>query len=206
MSRRLNLYGFSLAQMRRLFGSRDEVALGRILEGLTQDSNHWPSDQLVEVGEIVRQAVLRGIPFPGLQEESHLHAVAAGAMAAYEQDWLITDASAYHDSALEQGLWGQFGKYARPEIKAFLRGLVEGVPLFGQQPPSDGSAYAAVSLEKLRFFQKGLGDLLVQVEYRVGQRKSPTDEDRAAIEFATEFCGWIDQVIEAERDLWFTFG
>lgn len=205
MSRRLNLYGFSLAQMRRLFGSRDEKAQERILESLSQESNHWRTDQLVELGGIIQRAIMTGVPFRGLQEETDLHGVAAGALAAYEQDWLVTNASMYHDSALEAGLWGQFGKYARPEIKAFLRGLVEGVPLFGQQLSPDASAYAAISLEKLRFFQKGLDDLRVQVEYRVGRRKSPADDDSDAIDFANGFCEWIDQIIEAEKDLWFTF-
>ncbi|SIN79589.1 hypothetical protein SAMN05444166_0907 [Singulisphaera sp. GP187] len=31
------------------------------------------------------------------------------------------------------------------------------------------------------------------------------DEVMAAIDFATEFCQWINQLVEAEKDLWFSF-
>ena len=164
------------------------------------------ADEHDGVGEIVEQAIRHGIPFPDLRAETHLHALAASALAGDDQDWLVTDASHYHASALEDGLWRRFGRLARPEVKGFLRGLVEGVPLFGQEPADDGTAYAAIGLEKLRFFRKGLEDLREQVAYRVGRKGSPSEGDREAAEFIGEFCGWVDQVVEAERDLWSQFG
>src|SRR5436305_9413490 len=79
-----------------------------------------------------------------------------------EQEWLVTDASVYHATAPEDGLWRQYGRYARSEIKAFLRDLVEGVPLFGQRPPDDAPD-AAIGLEKLHSFRAGLEDFRAQV-------------------------------------------
>jgi hypothetical protein len=205
MSLRLNLYGFSLGQMRRLFRSQDERAARRICDRLAADHPHGPEEELRQVSKIIERAIMSGVPFTGLDAETNLHSVAACALAIDEQDWLATHASNYHATAVE-ALRRQYGRYARPEIKAFLRGLWEGVPLFGRQPPSDGSAYAAISLEKLRSFQGGLVDLRDQIVYRVGRKRDPSGDDRAAAEFITEFCGWVDQIKEAEQDLWFMQG
>jgi hypothetical protein len=205
MSRRLNLYGFSLGQMRRLFRSRDEQAVRRIHDRLATEQRHWRPEEVQQVSEIVERAISIGVPFAGLEAETYLHASAAGALAGDEQERLVTDASVYHATALEDGLWRQYGRYARPEVKAFLRGLVEGVPLFGQRAPED-EPYAAISLEKLRSFRAGLEDFREQVIYRIGRKNDPTEEDRAASEFVPEFCGWIDQIREAGRDLWYVTG
>ena len=208
MSERLNLYGFSLPRMRRLFRSQDVGAARRIRDRLASDHPHWPQEQLRAVAEVVERAVMTGVPFAGLGEETHLHWLAANALAGDEQEWLVTPASVYHASALRDGLWRRYGKYARPEVRAFLRGLVEGVPLFGQSFPSihetDGLVYAAIGVEKLRSFGPGLADLREQVVYRAGRKKGPSDEDRAAAEFVTEFCDWIEEIREAGRDLWYS--
>jgi hypothetical protein len=204
MSSRINMYGFSLARMRRLFRSRDEGAARRIRDRLAAEHPDWRPDERRDVGEVVERAIMEGVPFPGLGVESHTHSLAARVLAGHEQEWLPTHASIYHVSAVE-GLWRRFGRRARPEVRAFLRGLVEGVPLFGQQPPGGESTYAAVSLEKLRSFQPGLADLLAQVAYRVG-RMTPNPGDEGPVEFASGLCDWVDQIVEAGRDLWFTVG
>ena len=135
------------------------------------------------------------------------HWLAANALAGHEQEWLVTPASVYHASALRDGLWRRYGKYARPEIRPFPQGLGEGVPLFGRTfSPVDETAclvYAAISLEKLRSFGPGLADLREQVVYRVGRKADPSDEDQAAASFITEFRDWIDQIREAGLDLWY---
>lgn len=203
MSERLNLYGFSLSRMRRLFRSQDLGAVDRMRDRLASGGLHRPPEEIQAVSEIIERAVMNGVPFVGLETETHRHWLAANAMAGDEQEWLATPASVYHASALADGLWPRYGRYARPEIRAFLRGLVEGVPLFGLRSPSGGPAYAAISLEKLRSFQVGLADLREQVVYRVGRKKDPDDDDMAASEFVTEFCEWVDQIREASLDLWF---
>jgi hypothetical protein len=150
---------------------------------------------------------MTGVPFAGLGEETHRHWLAAYALAGHDQEWLATPASLYDASALRDGLWRRYGRHARPEIRAFLRGLVEGVPLFGQSLPSveetDCPVYAAIGVEKLRSFGPGLADLREQVTYRVGKKKAPSEEDEEASEFVVEFCGWIDQIREAGLDLWY---
>lgn len=208
MSERLNLYGFSLARMRRLFRSQDVEAVNRIRDRLVGDHPHSPPAQLDATCDVIQRAIMTGVPFAGLDCETHAHWLAANALAGDGQDWMATSASVYHASALRDGLWRRYGKYAQPEARAFLRGLVEGVPLFGRSfPPVDETdclVYAAVSGEKLRSFGPGLADLREQVTYRVGRKKDPSDEDRAAAEFVTEFCEWIDEIREAGLDLWYS--
>src|SRR4051794_21355823 len=201
MSVRLNLYGFSLSRMRRLFKSQDHEAVSRIRDRMANDRSHLRRDELQGVSEILEKAVMTGVPFAGLGVETHEHWLAADALARYDQEWLCTAASGYHASAVRD-LW-PYGKHARPEIRAFLRGLVEGVPLFGQRLPSDGLVYAAISGEKLRSFEPGLADLREQVVYRAGRKKDPFDDDAAAATFVTGFCDWINQIREAGLDLWY---
>jgi hypothetical protein len=189
--------------MRSLFRSQDVDAVKRLRDRIAGDAAHGPREQLDEASGIVDRAVMTGAPFAGLECETHAHWLAANALAGDGQDWLATSASAYHASALRDGLWRKYGKYARPEARAFLRGLVEGVPLFGQRLPSDGLVYAAVSLEKLRAFGPALADLREQVVYRVGRKSDPSGEDQDAAELATELCEWIDQIREAGLDLWY---
>lgn len=206
MSRRLNLHGFSLPQMRRLCGSRDEAAVRQLRDRIAADFGHLPGGQRGQLAGVIERAVFEGVPFPDLPAETSLHALAAGLLAAHGQEWLTTGASVYRASALEEGLWGRYRQHASPEARAFLRGLVEGIPLFGRQPPSDGSAYAAVGLDRLRAVQPHLRDLAELIAYRVGRKRSPTEEQQAGAVFAAEFCGWVDEVIAAGRDLWFQFG
>ena len=102
------------------------------------------------------------------------------------------------------GPW--LARTVRLKARAFLRGSVEGVPLFGSNTSTDGSTYAAISLEKLRYFRPGLVDLHEQIAYRVGRQPEPSDDDQAAVEFSREFCEWIDEIVDGGRDLWFDFG
>jgi len=198
----MNLIGFSMVKMRRLFRSQDEQAVRRICDHLAVAHPYWSQGQRDEIAEIVRRAVMFGVPFPGLETETYLHVLAASAFATDGQEGLGTFASVHHASASREGL-RPYVKYARPEIKAFLRGLAEGVPIFGQSLSLDGPIYAAISLEKLKVFERGLHDLRDQIVCRVEQKKKPSDEAREGAEFVTELCGWVDQIREAGMDLWY---
>jgi hypothetical protein len=202
----MNMSGFSLGQMRKLCGSKNEEALGQLRERIHTKYHYMDAGRRTPIAEVIERAVMSGVPFPDLQAETHVHSCAAELLALHGQDWLVTDASNYHASALEDGLWRGYGKLASPETKGFLRGLAEGLPMFGRQPPNDGSAYATVSLDRLRAFLPGLRDLAETIAYRVGRKHAANEEERAGAQFATEFCGWVDQIVAAERDLFFEFG
>ena len=208
MSRRLNLYGFSMIRLRQLFGSKDRTVVERIQDRLREcpGLSPLPLAHVRPVVEVVERAVMTGVPFSDLEAETDAHSSAVTALAGHEQEWLITEASNFDASALEVGLWGQYRKHASPEARAFLRGLVEGVPMFGSQSSTDGTAYAVVSLDRLRFFLPHLQDLADLIEYRVSRKASATEEDQAGVAFAAELCGWVDEIITAERDLLFVFG
>lgn len=203
MSERLNLYGFSIARMRRLFRSGDVEAVAKIRDRMAAKDPHLSAEELSAACEIVERAVATGVPFGDLECEGHAHWLAANALAGHEQEWLITPASVYHASALRGSLGKRYGKYARPEVRALLRGFAEGVPLFGRSLPEDGLLYAAIGVEKLRAFGPGLADLREQVTYRVGRKRETSGEDLEAAEVVVELCGWIDQIREAGLDLWY---
>jgi hypothetical protein len=197
--------GFSLARMRQLCGSRDQDSVDQMRSRITTELHYTPVELREELFAIVERAIMSGVPFQELLEESAIHSTAAGLLASFGQEWLVTDASNYGATALEEGLWGRYRKYASRECNAFLRALVEGIPLFGTQPPADGSAYAAVALDRLRVFQPHVRDLAELVAYRVGRKKQPTEEDRPAVQFAGEFCGWVDEIVATGRDLWLVY-
>lgn len=208
MSRRLNLYGFSMKRMRHLFASKDRNVVERIQDRLRERPGlpPLPVEYVRPVVEVVERAVMSGVPFPDLVAETYVHSAAVSALAAHGQEWLITSASIFGASALEEGLWGHYRKSASPEAKAFLRGLVEGIPMFGRQSSSDGSVYAAIGLDRLRLFQPHLRDLVEVIAHRVSRERLVTDEDQAGASFAAEFCGWVDEVVAANRDLLFICG
>lgn len=207
MSRRFNKYGFSLAQMRRLFGSRDETALLQLHNDIAAKYHYLDTIDQGAITEVVDRAVKSGVPFVELQTELWVHRVAAQQLGLHGQEWLYNYSSVLEDaSALEVGLWGNYRKLASPETRAFLRGLVEGIPIFGRQSPEDGAAYGTVSLERLRVFQPGLRNLAEIIAYRVEHKKAPSELDRAVVGFTAEFCDWLDLIIAAEHDLFFSFG
>jgi hypothetical protein len=207
MSERFNVYGFSLKSMRELFRSGDDAAVRRITERLAAEHPHPSSETAVrEASEVVRRAVIDGVPFPGLVAECYAHTLAASAMARDGQEWLVTPASVYEASALRDGLRRLSRKWAGPETRAFVNGLAQGVPLFGQQPAPDGGTYAAVGHDKLSHFLKGLRDLATQIEWRAARKGEPVGEEADAARFAAEFCGCVEQVVDAGKDLWLTYG
>ncbi|MDG3003575.1 hypothetical protein [Paludisphaera mucosa] len=198
MSRRLNMCGFSMAKMRSLFGSGDLQAVDRVFRGLASDLG----DSFAfhdEARRILETAIMKGVPFPGLETESQLHYKVASALTGDEQELLWTEASSYGADAMEVGFRRYARKHGSPETRAFVRGLVEGLPIFGQNLPEDGEVYAAIGLAKLRFFRPGLVDLRDQIAFRAGPKHE-------ASEFAAEFCGWIDEIIDAGLDLWYATG
>ena len=198
MSRRLNMSGFSIATMRSLLRSGDAEAIDRISRGLAVEYHDWPTTPL-DARSIVERAVMRGVPFDDLETETHLHYRVACALARHGQDWLDATADAYGADSLEVDFWRRVRKHGRPETRAFVRGLIEGVPMFGQGFPEEGEVYAAVPLAKLQFFRPGLIELRDLLAYRSG-------EEDATARYASEFCGWIDEIIDAGLDLWYATG
>jgi len=191
--------GFSMPKMRGLFRSGDREAVERIAGGLIAKHPYWSPETRERARGIVERAIVHGVPFPGLEAEDHLHFAAACAFVAEGQEHHGTLASVFGADALERGLWPRVRKLGGPEARAFIRGLVTGIPLFGPSMPQDGEVYAAVSLAKLRAFRPGLVDVRDQLIYRHG----PKDDNA---EFAAEFCGWIDEIIDAGLDLWYVTG
>jgi hypothetical protein len=193
--------------MRQLFGSGDEEILEQLHQEIAEKEVYRHPKERKAIRDVVDRAVMSGVPFKDVPTESWVHAVAAEILGLHGQEWLCNYSSVLEDaSALEEGLWGQYRKLATPHTRAFLHGLVEGIPLFGCQPAEDGSAYGVISLDRLRVFQPGLRDLAEVIAYRVGRDKEATEFEHNVAAFASELSEWLDQLIAAERDLFFSFG
>lgn len=192
--------------MKSFCGSGDESVLAELRGRIAAECGHFAPSRQVELVSIVERAVRVGTPFRDLDAETSLHSVAASLLADHRQELLVTGASVYNALALEQGLWPLARKLGTPEVKAFFRGLVEGIPLFGRQLPTDGSAYAVIPLDSLRVFLPHIRDLAEVIEFRVSRKRAPTDDDRYDVTFSAEFRGWVEEIANAERDLWFCFG
>ena len=193
------MHGFSIARMRAAFGSGDRTAVDRIAGRLTVEHPYWSPGERDRACGVVERAVMKGIPFDDVEAEDSLHFAVACTFAADGQEHRPTEASVYGAEALEKGLLPRARKLGRPEARAFVRGLVEDLPLFGRRFEEDGEVYAAIGLAKLRAFRPALADLRDQIAYRSG-------ENHEAAEFAAEFCRWIDEIADAELDLWYATG
>jgi hypothetical protein len=193
MSTRLNLCGVSLPRMRSLLGSGDEAALDRLREQAAERGRHWREDERARLLEILERAVRQGVPFRDVVRESYLHTRASQILLADGQEWLYTHCD-YHATALPD-LMRRYGRHAAPEGRALLRGLAEGVPLFGQNPPAE-APYAIIGLEKLRALRPGLSDFQAQVDHRAGRDGVPE-----AAKFVERLSDWIDEIMDAGRDL-----
>ena len=204
MSRRMNVSGFSMARMRGLLGSGDEDAIGRIRIALDAGGGGRTAIGSVEVMAIVERAVREGVPFPELIQETNAHEAAAAALASDGQQFMTTAASAYLAGDFIDGIFKPYGRIARQDVGGFLRSLAHGSPLFGQATNRDeASPYAAIGRSKLQVLRGGLVHLREQIVYRIARRKV-YDKDRAEdVGLIADFFDSIDQIIDAEHDLWF---
>lgn len=207
MSRRFSIAGFSLPHMRRLFGSHSDDARRQLHDQVAAKYGYKSEDDRNAILGVVDRALLSGVPFTDLPTETWVHAAAAVELGLYGQQWLLNYSTVLEDAySLEEELWPRARKLASGPTRAFLHGLVEGIPLFGRQPATDGSAYGTVSLERLRIFQPGLRDLAEVIAYRVKRKREPTEQETNVVEFTAELAAWVEAIMRAERDLFFGYG
>lgn len=202
MANRLNIQGFSVEALKALLGSGDEATAHRIVARLERDHPSIERELRLDAAAAIERAVVDGVPIPGLDQEDAAHALAARLLAEHEQDWVATDSGFYPAAILTRTLWDHARKVARTETKVFLDGLIIGVPLFGERAATDGSSYAILDVEKLRYFRSGLINLRSVVATRVARIPRTTSDDRAAANLATGFCRWIDQFLDLGLGLW----
>lgn len=204
MARRMNVSGFSMARMRDLLGSGDDEAIERIRIALSAKADGRSTLKFDEVMAIVERAIREGVPFPELDVETFEHEAAATALASDRQIFVTTAASSYPAEAFIEGIFKPYGRIARQDVGSFLRSLAYGVPMFGQATNRDeASPYAAIGRSKLQALRGGLVHLREQIVYRIARRKV-YDKDRAEdVGLIADFFDSIDQIIDAEHDLWF---
>jgi len=189
LSLRPEISGFSLTALRRLAGSRDSGLVRRLTSRLDELIETDDPDFKQHVGKIVEQAVMKGIPFPGLDVEEDPHVMAVQLLALEGQEHLPTGSNIWKHGIFDELLDGteeQFG----PETTRLLRYFIEGRPLLGKQIASSWSHYAWLETREVKALHGGLANFLED-------NSDPTGEG-----FLEEFQSWLASIHEAGRDLW----
>jgi len=158
MSYRISFSGYNHAKLRDLLGSGDAAAIAR-LHARIDSANRCPDPSVRQLcKEIVSRAITDGVPFDDLDAESYAHTWAALLLAEDQQIWHTTDCS-YHWTSV-----GEFrrraAQHARPDVRAFITGLNQGIGMFGQRfADTQSSYYASFELAKVVSFREGLQEL-----------------------------------------------
>lgn len=196
MSYRISLSGYRREQMRSLIGSKNVNAIERLHSKLNDKDPNSAAYR-----DIITRAINQGTPFPELEAETHIHTRVASLMAQDQQELLFTNCD-YHWDALRASR-KRIRNEARPDVRAYFTGLLEGVPIFGRRFADAGSPYyASLALAKVCGFHDGLQ------EYRDSlPEPDPDDDDAVAfLEFVATLTESLREIKDAGLDLWFQTG
>lgn len=151
MSLRPQLQGFDLQKMRSFFGSKDEriiTAVEKKLAPLWREEAEEDADEAALTQqahmEIVRRAVLSGVPFPDLAEESDHHYDVARAFAATRQKPVRTEIAEWGARTFPDFI-ERFGDKLPEDCRTLYLSFLEGRPLFGTQVDRRCGPYAFLS-------------------------------------------------------------
>jgi len=201
MSYRISFYGFNRSQMRGLFGSHDADAITRLHERVDGENAYRNAAVRNACKNILTRAINDGVPFDDLDAETHIHTWAASLLAQDNQEWHITYCD-YHWEAV-QAFRNRARKHARPDVRAFITGLNEGVTIFGQRFADISSPYyASFALPKIIGFHDGLQEL--QDSMPASSDDDP--ESRGFAMFLSDLIDYLGQIKDKEMDCWFMTG
>lgn len=148
MSLRPQLQGFDLQKMRAFFGSKDERIITAVEKRLAPLWREEAEEDAAEASEaqrahteIVRQAVMSGVPFPDLAEESEHHYDVARAFAATRQKPMRTELAEWGARTFPDFL-ERFGDKLPQDCRQTYSFLLEGRPLFGTRVDRRSGPYA----------------------------------------------------------------
>ena len=184
MSSRLEISGFDFQSMQKLLGSKNLQAV----EALTKKVKNIFSDENMGniTGQIVKQAIMEGVPFKDIEAENDLHVAAAIALADYDQKHLGTKSNFFSVIAFWDSCEGIMNEID-PKAATLLKYFINGRPIFGTEIKSDDSFYAYLLNEELETLKKEITTYI--------------DDD----ETLEAFCKWIVKIQKANKDLWFFF-
>jgi hypothetical protein len=157
MSLRPQLQGFDLQKMGSFFGSKDERIITAVEKKLAplwreeaeEDANEAATTQRAHT-EMVRRAVMSGVPFPDLAEESDHHYDVARAFAATRQKPVRTELAEWGARTFPDFM-ERFGDRLPQDCRELYSFFLDGRPLFGTQVDRRSRPYAFLArAESLR--------------------------------------------------------
>ena len=208
MSLRPMISGFDLAKLRSRFGCGDRTLIAAVEAEFAQLATRSPSvydDRLrAEVHEILRTAVLQGVPFAGLQMETAAHVIVADLLAAHAQELLSTDADQWNHAgvaeAWEAGITSEDGE-------ELVRYLLFGRTLFGREFDTSWNYYGYISQAEVRRLRASLLEIDDDQEHLAFLSELglnlPNDP---ATDLIKDLSRWCDALLAANKDLWCLWG
>lgn len=181
--------GFRLAKMQSLLNCRDEAVLAQVLDTLERKV---PGDRpdLDDAHEIVRRAVMGGVPFDDLTLEELPHVYAAQALAQTGQTHLFTRSEELREVGFIDA-WDMICEVMDRRSQPFLEHLMDGRPLFGRRMDDVWGSYAWLSLDEMLVLEQAL-------------RQAPKSHlDHPSRFVVAELLKWLHQIMEEDMDLWY---
>ncbi len=192
MSLRPQLQGFDLQKMRSFFGSKDEriiTAVEKKLSPLWREDAEEDAAEAAETQrahtEIIRQAVMSGVPFPDLAEESDHHYDVARAFAATRQKPVRTELVEWGAQTFPDFM-ERFGDRLPQDSRLLYSFLLEGRPLFGTKVDRRSGPYAFLSRAEAIRLAAGFQEAQSAEPFLQGTRYAS---------------GFVDVMIKVLRDL-----
>jgi hypothetical protein len=200
MSYRIGFNGYNRLQMRSLLGSHEANAIARIYQRIDAE-RAYPDDVRSECKAIVARAINDGVPFKDLEAETYVHSWAAELLALDNQEWHPTYCD-YHWEVV-QAFRQRARKHARPDVRAFITGLCEGVPMFGQRfTEVESPYYASFALPKVISFHEGLQEL----QDSLPPANATDPESVGFARFLNDLIGYLGQIKDKQMDCWYSTG
>lgn len=191
MSLRPELSGFDRKRLLGLCGTGDRAAAEALARELAQMVTFDDPGDLERSKNVIRRAVMEGIPFPDLETEGEPHVFAAIALANHDQRHRETGSSEWKMAAFDE-LGATIRGRIAPDAERLFSLFLEGRPLFGRRIETPWSYYAYFSLPEVK-------SLLATLE---GYARTHGD-DPTADGFLTELRSWMEEISHAGLDLWF---
>ena len=195
MSLRIELAGFKLDKMMKLFGSGDAKALkavtdraDKLLDGDFDDEDEEREEFRQQFHAAAQRAINEGIPFAGLKKEDQHHVDLAALLAQYGQKLTGLNSSGWKMQYVFPDFRKAYGRRISNPAKTLWNYLEEGRPLFGKKIDTGWGYYSYLSLEEVRTLHQALESL----------PKDPTGVEH----FLSDMIGWLKQIQDKKLDLW----
>jgi hypothetical protein len=197
MSLRPDISGFSFAQMQQLFGCKNRVTIESITNEYETSLKQLISGSVQHLRargrEIIKRAILEGIPFLRLNAEDEACVFVADILARHEQKIVSVDLADWQWIAFSdfRDMYGSYLSVSGLELFSFL---VDGRPLFGEVIDSGWSYYAYLKAPEVKQLQ---GEL---AEFLENHRELKADENMDG--FVSELITWLNAINKDKKDLW----